>query len=386
MYFKYAAAALTAVLPLCSAQTWSKCNPLEKTCPPNKGITASSFTADFTSPSGLDQWKVTAGNVPTGPQGAEFTVGKKGDSPTIDTSFYFFFGKAEVVMKAAPGQGIVSSIVLESDDLDEIDWEVLGGDTTQVQTNYFGKGDTTTYDRGTYVPVANPQSTFYTYTIDWTKDAISWSINGAVVRTLNYKDAQGGTRFPQTPMRLRLGSWAGGDPSNAKGTIEWAGGLTDYSKGPYTMYVKSVHIENQNPAESYTYSDNSGSWQSIKFDGEVDTSPSPSVTSTTSTASSTSSKSTSSTSTLATTTNPATSTSTPTGTGSGSSTGSGSTTGGSGSSASTTGGSGSGTGSGSGSAGASATPSLSPGAASSIKVSYTASALVFVVVAAMLGF
>ncbi|KAF7164919.1 hypothetical protein CNMCM5623_009319 [Aspergillus felis] len=401
MHFKYAAV-LTAVLPLCSAQTWSKCNPLEKTCPSNKGLAASSYTADFTSKSALDQWEVTAGSVPVGPQGAEFTVAKKGDSPTIDTSFYFFFGKAEVVMKAAPGTGIVSSIVLESDDLDEIDWEVLGGDTTQVQTNYFGKGDTTTYDRGTFVSVATPQNTFYTYTINWTKDAITWSINGAVVRTLAYNDAKGGTRFPQTPMRLRLGTWAGGDPSNAEGTIQWAGGVTDYSKGPYTMYVKSVHIENANPAESYTFSGNSGSWQSIKFDGAVDPSSSSSVTSTTSTSSATSSHSTSTT-TLATTSKPATqSTSTPTGTSSssnsssGSSTGSGSSTTGSTTTGSTTGGSGSGSGSsgsgnssGSGSsssAGASATTILSHGAAGSIKGSYTASALVFGAVAAVLAF
>ncbi|GAQ10363.1 probable glycosidase crf1 [Aspergillus lentulus] len=392
MYFKYAAAALTAVLPLCSAQTWSKCNPLEKTCPSNKGLAASSYTADFTSSSALDQWKVTAGKVPVGPQGAEFSVAKKGDSPTIDTDFYFFFGKAEVVMKAAPGRGVVSSIVLESDDLDEIDWEVLGGDTTQVQTNYFGKGDTTTYDRGTYVPLAGPQETFHTYTIDWTKDAVTWSINGAVVRTLSYNDAKGGARFPQTPMRLRLGTWAGGDPSNPKGTIEWAGGLTDYGAGPYTMYVKSVRIENANPAESYTYSDNTGSWQSIKFDGAVDTSPSSSVTSTTRTATSTSTKS-PSTSTLATSTK---ATPTPSGTTSGSnsssssSTGSGSTTTG-GSSSSTGSGSGSSSGSGSGSgsstsAGASVTPELSKGAAGSIKGSVTACALVFGAVAAVLAF
>lgn len=96
-----------------------------ETCPPNKGLAQSTFTDDFTAGSNLDGWKVTAGNVPIGPQGAEFTVAKKGDSPTIDTDFYFFFGKAEVVMKAAPGQGIVSSIVLESDDLDEIDWVSL---------------------------------------------------------------------------------------------------------------------------------------------------------------------------------------------------------------------------------------------------------------------
>jgi hypothetical protein len=63
-----------------------------------------------------------SGSVSYGSNGAQFTVAKKGDAPTIETGFYFFFGTAEVKMQAAPGTGIVSSIVLESDDLDEVDW------------------------------------------------------------------------------------------------------------------------------------------------------------------------------------------------------------------------------------------------------------------------
>ncbi len=43
-------------------------------------------------------------------------------------------------MKAAPGAGIVSSVVLESDDLDEIDWEWVGATAGEAQSNYFGKG------------------------------------------------------------------------------------------------------------------------------------------------------------------------------------------------------------------------------------------------------
>lgn len=70
----------------------------------------------------MDKWKVTAGSVNTGPDGAEFTINKKGDAPTIQTPFYFFFGKTEVEMKIGPGTGIVSSVVMQSDDLDEIDW------------------------------------------------------------------------------------------------------------------------------------------------------------------------------------------------------------------------------------------------------------------------
>jgi hypothetical protein len=65
-------------------------------------------------------------------------------------------------------------------------------------------------------------------------------------------------------MTVRLGIWAGGDPGNSKGTIEWAGGLTDYSKGPYTMYVQSAAISDASTGKSYEYGDHSGSWQSIK--------------------------------------------------------------------------------------------------------------------------
>lgn len=55
-------------------------------------------------------------------QGAEFTIKKKGDAPTLQSNFNILFGVFEVKMKAAPGTGIVSTIVAQSDDKDEIDW------------------------------------------------------------------------------------------------------------------------------------------------------------------------------------------------------------------------------------------------------------------------
>ncbi|KAL2853389.1 concanavalin A-like lectin/glucanase domain-containing protein [Aspergillus pseudoustus] len=297
MYLKYAAA-LASVLPFTLAQTWTDCNPLEKTCPPNPGLNSKTFTSDFTQgESSLDGWVNVNGKLNFGPDGAEFTVAKKGDSPTIESDFFFFFGKAEVVLKAAPGVGIVSSIVLESEVLDEVDWEALGGDTTQIQTNYFGKGDTSSYDRGGFSPVATPQEVFHTYTIEWSPQAINWIIDGAIVRTLNFADAQGGSRYPQTPMRLRLGIWAGGDPDNAPGTIEWAGGETDYNAGPFTMYVKSAYIENTYPGSTYTYTDNSGDWTSIQVDDSKPPTQSSSTTKTTTTTHTTTKPTTSSSST-----------------------------------------------------------------------------------------
>ena len=148
--------------------------------------------------------------------------------------------------------------------------ETLGGDTTQIQTNYFGKGDHSSYDRGSFAEVDQPQETFHTYTVEYTKEAMTWSINGNVVRTVAYQDAKGGSRFPQTPMRVKIGTWAGGDPDNDPGTIEWAGGETDYGAAPFTAYIKSVKIENENPASEYSYSDNSGSFESIKKEGGKD--------------------------------------------------------------------------------------------------------------------
>lgn len=181
--------------------------------------------------------------------------------------------------------------------------EVLGGFADKLQTDYFGKGDTSTYDRSTWAAAAAPQSTFHKYTWTWTESQIIWSIDGEPVRTLPYAEAKGGTRFPQTPMQIRIGIWAGGDPSNSQGTITWAGGLTEYSQAPFTMYVKSVHIDNYNPAKSYSYSDHSGSSKSIKLDGAVpkdhssstseSSSSTPSSSSTSSSSSTTSSSATS---------------------------------------------------------------------------------------------
>ncbi|KAJ5679700.1 concanavalin A-like lectin/glucanase [Penicillium macrosclerotiorum] len=290
---KYAAAVLAALISLSSAQSHTNCDPMDKTCPADEGSTTSTFSYDFTQSSDLSQWNTTSGTVTSSENGAEFTINEKGDSPTIQTEFYIFFGEVTVTMQAAPGTGIVSSAILESDDLDEVDWEMLGGYTTKIQTDYYGKGDSGDYGRWTWVNVSNPQTNFYTYKWVWTEEQLTWSIDGTVVRTLKYEDAVNGTRYPQTPMTVRLGIWAGGDSDNAEGTIEWAGGETDYSDGPYTMYVKSVDIVSYYPAESYNYTDKSGSMDSIDIIGSVSgtTSVSSPSTSSTSSASSQSSDS-----------------------------------------------------------------------------------------------
>lgn len=166
-------------------------------------------------------------------------------------------------MKAASGTGIVSSIVLESDVLDEIDWEFLGGRPNQVQSNYYGLANTTTYDRVGYHQVADVQANFHTYTIDWSPERIQFIIDNSLIRTVERASTQG-RNYPQTPMHIKLGNWAAGGPGMAQGTVEWAGGKTNFDDAPFSMVVKSVTITNTNPACSYVYSDRTASDSSIK--------------------------------------------------------------------------------------------------------------------------
>ncbi|KAH9906390.1 concanavalin A-like lectin/glucanase domain-containing protein, partial [Xylariomycetidae sp. FL2044] len=247
------------------AQTYTDCNPTtDSDCPSDTGLDSSTYSVDFTQGSS-DDWTVTYGEVTyDSDNGATFTITKSGDAPTIETNFYIFFGVISIIMKACAGTGLVSSAILQSDDLDEIDWEWLGVNADQVETNYFGKGNTTSYDRATYIDMGDAQTEEHNYTIVWTQKSTVWYVDGEAKRTLNYADAVDGTNYPQTPMRVRLGNWAGGDTANNdEGTVEWAGGETDFDQGPFIMYVSKVEITNYNPVSTYTYGDNSGSYSSI---------------------------------------------------------------------------------------------------------------------------
>jgi beta-glucanase (GH16 family) len=222
-------------------------------------------------------WKMTSGAVTTNSvTGVEFSIEVITDSPTMQSNFYVFFALIECTIKAAPGVGIVSSFILESDDLDEIDIEIIGSSTNQAQSNYFGKGNTTTYDRGQMHNVATPEATYHKYAVDWKSDTTTWLIDDVVVRTLNYGDAVGGKNYPQTPMTIKLGTWVAGQSSNSPGTVQWAGGLANMAQAPFTMFVETCTITNYNPAVSFIFGDMSGSNSSIQVKKSI-TDPAPSI-------------------------------------------------------------------------------------------------------------
>jgi beta-glucanase (GH16 family) len=261
------AIAATAV----SAQTFTKCDPTKKDCPFPKALGSKIIDHDWTKGK-LDLIKDLDGTkIEYDPnEGAVYSIKEPSNAPTTESDKYIFFGQVDVVMKAAPGAGIVTSIVLESDDLDEVDWEWVGSENGKVQTNYFSKGCTEVYDRGQTHAVSNPLTEYHTYTLKWTREKLEWIINGQVIRTLNSAGLSGCAGYPQTPMRIKLGSWVAGKEGNAPGTIEWAGGMTNFANAPFNANYKSIRIQDYmggggaKEATEYQYTDRSGTWQSIK--------------------------------------------------------------------------------------------------------------------------
>ena len=244
------------------------CNPLETTCPPKKGWPEQNYYIDFTKESKAPPNWVIANyeNINFTPNGAEFPYAKRKNAPNMWTDFYMLGGRYDVVMKIAPGQGIISSAVLWSDVQDEIDWEFSGNQHGEkpfpppdgmwtVETNVFTRGKmwdgAATYQKDAHKPTEE----FHTYSVDWDENHINWYVDNKLVRGILAKDTPQGFVFPTSPMKLQIGLWGGGDPDNSYWTKIWAGGDIDFTGMPYTAYVKSVNITNKYPACQYKFKD-----------------------------------------------------------------------------------------------------------------------------------
>lgn len=268
-----AVALLATLLPTTLAQTHTDCNPLNTTGCPDMPALGGNATFQFNDTWNPELWvKKNKGEAKWTSNGTAFTVGYRGDAPYIASSFYIFFGRVEVIMRAAPGQGIISSAILQSECLDEIDWEFKGGDTKHVATNYFGKGHDKIVEgeplRGKDFEMKSPpQDDFHNYTLDWTKERIQWWLDGEMLRELKFADAKGGAEYPQTPMNIRIGAWSGGDTeNNPEDTVKWAGGATNFDDAPFTMMVQRVYAIDYTSAKTYSWADmdSSGSFEKVK--------------------------------------------------------------------------------------------------------------------------
>ena len=181
-------------------------------CPPDPALGAS-VEFDFTQ-GASSMWTPTGGTPTYDSTGVSFSVSSTEKAPQLNSNFFIMFGKVEVTMQVAPGAGVCSAFVMQSDCLDELDWEFTLSAPGQGQMNYFRKQQE---GSDTNTPTAGALTGLHTYGYHWTSTQIDWTFDGNVVRTLTA--AAAGASYPQTPMQIKIGAWAPGDPSNAPGTI-----------------------------------------------------------------------------------------------------------------------------------------------------------------------
>jgi hypothetical protein len=125
------------------------------------------------------------------------------------------------------------------------------------------------------------------YCIDWKEDTLTWSVDGNDMRTLDrqttWNTTSGRYDYPQTPARIMLSLWPAGLPTNAKGTVDWAGGEIDWNSpymtnGYYAARFQEVTVDCYDPPEqaqikgkkTYKYTDEAGTNNTVAItDDEV---------------------------------------------------------------------------------------------------------------------
>ncbi|KAI1003496.1 putative glycosidase [Podosphaera aphanis] len=205
----------------------------------------------------------------------------------LASTTYMWYGNVKARFKTSRGRGVVTAFILLSDVKDEIDYEFVGGDLNNAQSNYYSKG-VTNYQHSVNISISDTFSTYHTYEINWTPDEITWKIDGKVGRTTKRVDTWNATAnqwaYPQTPARVQLSLWPAGLPSNDIGTVNWAGGLVNwdapdiknnnYYYAAFESVETSCYNANSGPGTnkgiSYTYGSKEGTNDTV-IDGQKST-------------------------------------------------------------------------------------------------------------------
>ncbi|KAF2205522.1 cell wall glucanase [Delitschia confertaspora ATCC 74209] len=211
---------------------------------------------------------------------AEGTVGT-----LLESTHYVWYGNICATMTTSQGAGVVTAFIMMSNVKDEIDFEFIGVDTVNAQSNFYSQG-VTNYNNGRNLTVGNTVEKPHEYCIDWKPDELKWLIDGEEKRTLKKEDTWNATSnrfdYPQTPSRVMLSLWPAGLPTNAKGTIDWAGGEISWNSpfmqnGYYYATVSEVKVECYDPPsgakksgnKAYKYTDKAGTNDTVEMVGDL---------------------------------------------------------------------------------------------------------------------
>jgi beta-glucanase (GH16 family) len=192
-----------------------------------------------TGPNFLSEYRPHTANVKDGVLILELFKGdqlngynrSEGMQTVVSWTRWWKTGKMCARMMTSRGNGTVTAVVAMSYNGsaaidDEVDLEWTGRDQgIYLQTNWFGH-ERPVYGHGiTDHRIGSDSSVnFHTYCFERTTEAISWEIDGAVVRRNTF--AEWGDRgLPWRESKLVFNIWDGGQGDN--GTAYWAGGPTD---------------------------------------------------------------------------------------------------------------------------------------------------------------
>ncbi|KAF8183118.1 glycoside hydrolase family 16 protein [Pholiota molesta] len=198
-------------------------------------------------------WTVDKGNIQNSNGSVALILTQTNGGTRLSSTRYVHYGTITASLKSGRWGGVVTAFITMSDVKDEIDWEFPGANTTQGQSNFFWQGVIPTKTNGgIHGGLTDTFSDYHDYTIDWQPDALTFSIDGKVVRTVKKTDtldANGVADYPTTPARIQFSLWPAGINGTAPGTIEWAGGMINWSDpdyvaaGQFYALVQSVSIK-----------------------------------------------------------------------------------------------------------------------------------------------
>lgn len=205
----------------------------------NQKATCSSFTEAFSTSQQLNHFDIDycPHNFWIDKKSGQAILRMGSDCGTrISSKYYFQSGYFEVSLRISSGSGVVTAFILRSDESkpsDEIDFEWVGQNVRQTQTNYF-IDSIQDYTKVIYVDHGYDASQQpIKVAIRWTKSEIRWYVNDKEVRTLANTGI--GRTFPGSNylMRPQIAIWDGTQTSG------WAGNV-DRSQGPFYVYLQYV--------------------------------------------------------------------------------------------------------------------------------------------------
>jgi endo-1,3-1,4-beta-glycanase ExoK len=150
----------------------------------------------------------------------------------IQSRAFYDYGTFEVRMRAARASGTNSAFFTyvgptHGQPHDEIDFEVLGRNTREVQVNTYvaGKGGhEQTVPNGT-----DSADEFVDYAFEWTPDRVRWFVNGKLLHEISGR----GENVPTHAAKIYLSIW------NGHGLDDWLGRFEEPHE-PLKMFVEHV--------------------------------------------------------------------------------------------------------------------------------------------------